>query len=69
MNMNRRSSYIIILTIGLVLVAGSLSALWMRRSYLQMEKLEAKTMRLIAEKGALAEEISALTTELNGRDK
>ncbi len=59
----------IILTIGLVLVAGSLSALWMRRSYLQMEKLEAKNMRLIAEKGALAEEISALTTELNGRDK
>ncbi len=67
--MNRRSSYMIILTIGLVLVAGSVSALWMRRSYLQMEKLEAKTMRLIAEKGALAEEISALTTEVNGRDK
>jgi len=67
--MNRRSSYMIILSIGLVLVAGSVSTLWMRRSYRQMEKLEAKKMSLIAEKGALAKEISALTTELNGRDK
>jgi len=58
-----------ILIIGLVLVAGLVSGLWMRRSYIQMEKLEAKNIRLIAEKGALAEEISALTTELNGRDK
>ncbi len=67
--MNRRSSYMIILTIGLVLVAGLVSALWMRRSYRQMENLEAKQISLIAEKGALAEEISALTTELKGRDK
>jgi len=67
--MNRRSSYMIILTIGLVLVGGSVSALWMRRSYREMEKLEAKKMSLIAEKGALAEEIGALTTELKGRDK
>jgi len=67
--MNRRSSYMIILTTGLVLVAGSVSALWMMRSYRQMEKLETKQMSLIAEKGALAEEISALTTELKGRDK
>ncbi len=67
--MNRRSSYMIILSIGLVLVGGSVSALWMWRSYREMEKLEAKKMSLIAEKGALAEEIGALTTELKGRDK
>ena len=67
--MNKRFSYLTVLIIGLVLVAGSVSALWVRRSYRQMEKLEAKKMSLIAEKGALAEEISALTTELKGRDK
>jgi len=67
--MNSRFSYMTILIIGLVLVAGSVSALWVRRSYRQMEKLEAKQMSLIAEKGALAEEILALTTELKGRDK
>lgn len=67
--MNRRSLYITILIIGLVLVTGLVSGLWMRRSYIQMEKLEAKNIRLITEKGALAKEISAIATELNGRDK
>ncbi len=58
-----------ILIIGLVLVVSLSSGLWMRRNHVQMEKLAAENLRLIAEKGALAEEISALTTELNGRDK
>jgi len=67
--MNWRSSYLTILIIGLVLVAGLISGLWMRRSRLQMEKLKTENMKLIAVKGALAEELRALNTELNGRDK
>ena len=67
--MNWRYSYLTILIIGLVLVAGLISGLWMRRSHLQMEKLKTENMKLIAEKGALAEEVRALNTEINGRDK
>ena len=67
--MNWRSSYLTILIIGFVLVAGLISGLWMRTSHLQMEKLNTESMKLIAEKGALAEKVRALNTELNGRDK
>ncbi len=66
--MNWRS-YLTILIIGLVLVAGLISGLWMRRSHLQREKLKTENIKLIAEKSALAEEVRALNTELNGRDK
>ena len=67
--MSRRSLYITILIVGLVLVVGLVSGLWITRSYNQMEELKAKNMRLIAEKGALAKEVKALTTDLSGRDK
>jgi len=56
-----------ILITGLILVLGV--GLWIRRSHLQMKKLEAENMRLSEQRGALAKELSALTTELNGRDK
>ncbi len=67
--MNWRYSYLTILIIGLVLVAGLISGLWIRRSHLQMEKLKTEHMKLIAEQGALAEEVRAINTEINGRDK
>ena len=67
--MNRRTSYLVIVMIGLVLVVGLVFGLWKRKSNLEIEKLKSENSKLITEKSALSEEVSMLTTQINQRDK
>ncbi len=67
--MNRRTSYLVIVMIGLVLVVGLVFGLWNRKSNLEIEKLKGENRKLITEKSALSEEVSMLTAQINQRDK
>ncbi len=67
--MNKKFSYMAIVMVGLVLVAGLVFGLWKRKSNLEMEKLKSENSNLFTEKSALTEKVSLLTTQINQKDK
>jgi len=66
---NKKFSYMAIVMVGLVLVAGLVFGLWKRKSNLEMEKLKSENSNLFTEKSALTEKVSLLTTQINQRDR